>query len=258
LIQLHLDAFSDCSSLKEITIPSNADVYIGASEDYLYFEKIYCSQLFQAIIAWDIPSVKKIFMSNSMMCMTITRNNWYLKEINLPKDFHPDLDHRACGGASLIQNYLDDYFHILDYDPVIRIDFNCQSLDIIVVSPQNPYVDSREDCNAVIETETNILFLGCCNTIVPNSVSAIADCAFQDCRKLKTIRIPDSVVAIGDYAFSGCYNLTEIQLPNSITSIGEKVFPHCKSFKKIIIPKGSRQRFIKMGLKEYSDILVEE
>ena len=61
--------------------------------------------------------------------------------------------------------------------------------------------DSREDCNAIIETETNILLCGCKNTIIPNSVTSI-----------------------GSSAFSGCTGLTSITIPNSVTSIGNDTF----------------------------------
>lgn len=48
------------------------------------------------------------------------------------------------------------------------------------------------------------------NVIIGNSVTSIADYAFQDCSGLTSIEIPGSVTSIGNYAFSGCSNLTSI------------------------------------------------
>ena len=49
----------------------------------------------------------------------------------------------------------------------------------IVVDPENPNFDSRNDCNAIIETSTNELTTGCKNTVIPNSVTAIGNNAFK-------------------------------------------------------------------------------
>lgn len=61
--------------------------------------------------------------------------------------------------------------------------------------------DSRNDCNAIIEKESNKLINGCKNTVIPNSVSAIGANAFYGCSSLTSVTIPNSVTAIGDYAF---------------------------------------------------------
>ena len=241
--EIGLWAFGQCSALSEIHLSNNlTNVQQEVFEGCPNIEKIYCSQMSEIFL--ELPSVKEIHTDN--LTMQITKRNWYLKEVRLPEDYYPTWNIE-------VGNLLEEFLMRNGLGEI-----NCQSLDRITVSSHNQNFDSREDCNAIIDTKANKLLLGCHNSIIPNGITAIANYAFKDCRKLKTIRIPESVVAIGDYAFSGCYNLTEIRLPNSTSSIGEKAFPLCKSFKKIIIPKGTRQRFIKMGLKDYYDILVEE
>ena len=74
----------------------------------------------------------------------------------------------------------------------------CSGLTSIVVSEGNLLYDSRDNCNAIIETATNTLITGCQNTTIPNSVTSI-----------------------GNYAFYGCSGLTSVTIPNSVTSIGE-------------------------------------
>ena len=85
---------------------------------------------------------------------------------------------------------------------------NCSSLSAITVDKNNEYYDSRNNCNAVIETDSDVLILGCKNTNIPNTVSQIGEGAFDGCTQLESITIPDNVTAIGDYAFEGCTGLT--------------------------------------------------
>ena len=84
----------------------------------------------------------------------------------------------------------------------------CSSLVSMVVESGNTKYDSRDNCNAIIETATNILIAGCQNTIIPNSVTSIGNGAFYYCRSLTSIVIPNSVTSIGDRAFVGCSSLT--------------------------------------------------
>ena len=81
---------------------------------------------------------------------------------------------------------------------------NCSGLTSIEVESGNPNYDSRNNCNAIIETSTNTLIAGCKNTIIPNSVKKIGEYAFYGCSGLTSLTIPNSVKNIGEYAFYGC------------------------------------------------------
>ena len=100
----------------------------------------------------------------------------------------------------------------------------------------NTKYDSRENCNAIIETETNTLIAGCKNTIIPNSVTSIGDNAFTWCNGLTSITIPNSVTSIGEGAFRGCSELTSVVIGNSVTSIGNEAFASCYGLTSITIP----------------------
>ena len=101
--------------------------------------------------------------------------------------------------------------------------------DGIVVDPENPNFDSRNDCNAIIETSTNELTTGCKNTVIPNSVTAIGNNAFKGITGMTSIEIPNSVVSIGDNAFAFCFDLTgDLVIPNSVETIGESAFFQCE------------------------------
>lgn len=79
--------------------------------------------------------------------------------------------------------------------------FESCSLTSIVVESGNTKYDSRDNCNAIIETATNILIVGCDNTVIPNGVTSIGDWAFTDCDGLTSVTIPNSVTTIGNSAF---------------------------------------------------------
>ena len=113
----------------------------------------------------------------------------------------------------------------------------CSGLTSIVVNDDNTKYDSRENCNAIIETATNTLIAGCQSTAIPNSVTSIGSYSFYYCESLTSITIPNSVTSIGDWAFTGCSSLTSITLPNSVTSIGDYAFLHCQSLTSITIPE---------------------
>ena len=122
----------------------------------------------------------------------------------------------------------------------------------ISVSPDNPKYDSREDCNAVIEKETNSLIWGCANTIIPDTVIAVGDRAFDDCKGLTSISIPNGVTTIGERAFAGCENLIKVHFPDSLTEIGNGAFLDCFSLQEIVIP----DNVTKIGEDAFGEITI--
>ena len=146
---------------------------------------------------------------------------------------------------------------------------SCKDLTGIVVSEGNKVYDSRNNCNALIETESNTLIKGCKSTVIPNSVTKIENLAFDGCTGLTSIVIPDSVTEIGRMAFSDCTGLVSIVvsegnkvydsrnncnaiiktatnkmiagcsktvIPDSVTEIGERAFYGCTGLTSIVIP----------------------
>ena len=125
-------------------------------------------------------------------------------------------------------------------DSVTSIDYSafggCTGLTSITVDENNAVYDSRNNCNAIIETATNKLISGCKNTVILDSVTSIEDFAFSGCTGLTSITIPDSVTSIGWRTFEGCTNLTSITIPNSLTSIEDGAFSGCTGLTSLTIP----------------------
>ena len=115
---------------------------------------------------------------------------------------------------------------------------DCSSLTSMVVSSGNTTYDSRDNCNAIIETATNTLISGCKNTVIPNSVTSFGEFAFYGCSSLTMVEIPNSVTSIGDYTYAYCTGLTSVTIPNSVTTIGHAAFWNCSGLTSVEIGNG--------------------
>lgn len=111
----------------------------------------------------------------------------------------------------------------------------CPELSQIFVVEDNTTFDSRDNCNAIIETATSTLVVGCCQSIIPQSVTALGSHAFEDCADLTDVELPEELVTIGDYCFSGCTGIEDIVLPATLASIGEKAFAGCVNLGTIFV-----------------------
>lgn len=109
----------------------------------------------------------------------------------------------------------------------------CNGINSIVVAAGNNYYDSRENCNALIQTATNLLLKGSNTTVIPSTVTAIAAEAFFSCSGLTSVTIPDSVTSIGAYSFYGCGGLTSVTIGGGVTSIAYGAFGNCSNLTSI-------------------------
>lgn len=82
-------------------------------------------------------------------------------------------------------------------------------INSITVDPENLFFDSRNNCNAIIETNTNALLQGSATTVIPNDIVEIKNSAFNG-QNITSITIPESVTSIGEGAFNGCRLLTSV------------------------------------------------
>ena len=231
-------AFWDCSSLSSITIP---DSVTSIGEEAFW----YCSGLSSITISDSVTSIEyRTFEGcSSLSSITIPASvtsigemAFYgcsgLSSITIPDSVTSIGEFAFCGCSSLSSITIPASVISIGR----RAFYECSGLNSIKVEDGNKIYDSRENCNALIETKTNHLIIGCNNAVIPNGVISIGESAFGDCSGLKNVTIPDSVTRIEQHAFSGCSGLGSITIPDSVTIIEWNAFGGCSGLKSVTIP----------------------
>ncbi len=101
--------------------------------------------------------------------------------------------------------------------------FMSSGITTLTVSPENPVYDSRDNCNAVIETDTDKLIIGIYGTKIPETIRTIGSHAFESSHELSTLEIPVGVTTIEDYAFDECGSLANLTIPKTVKNIGKNL-----------------------------------
>ena len=218
LKKIDSEAFQGCSSLTKLTLPDSV-MSIGKGAF------CGCSGLTELTLPNSVKSIgdgafadcsglTELTLSNSLVSIGGNAFRWCseLTELTLPNSV-TSIGYAAFGG--------------------------CSGLEKITVDGGNKRYDSRDNCNSIIDTETNTLIVGCKNSVIPNGVTSIGDSAFGWCSELTELVLPNSVTRIGDSAFEYCSGLTELTLPNSVASIGDSAFYVCSGLEKITVESGN-------------------
>jgi len=215
-------AFSGCTSLQTITFPERLET-IGENA-YSGCENLQSITLPESLVNIencafaDCKAIKSISIPKNVQ---MTDNSGYYSPF------------KGCTSLEIITiecenfgNWFNDLTSIKSIhlgEGVKNITYyssfkGLTGLETIIVDDDNAVYDSRDNCNAVIETVTNTLLQGCNTTTIPESVTAIGEGAFSGMTGITEITLPADITDIGGEAFYGCTAL------NTINSYIEKPF----------------------------------
>ena len=116
-----------------------------------------------------------------------------------------------------------------------RVFYNSKNIENLILSKTLSTIDTEAFYNSALKS-----------VIVPNGVTTIEKCAFQNCSELKDVTFQeDSQLRTieGGYsygAFYGCTSLTSIEIPASVQTIGEAAFEACVKLATVKFDKESR------------------
>lgn len=214
VIRIGEEAFHGCESLTSVTIPNS----VTSIEERAFSG---CTSLTSFTIPGSVTKIGRYAFEDCERLTSISISDG-VKEIG----------NGAFAGTGLKSIIIPASVTDFGNNDIF---YGCIDLNEIVVMDGNMKYDSRNNCNAVIETATNTLLAGCSNTVIPNSITTIAD-AFSGCKGLKSITIPNNVTTIGDHAFSSCINLISVTISNNVKNIGEEAFKGCTALNSIALP----------------------
>ena len=185
-------AFSFCSSLSEIVIPSSV-ASIGDSA----FS--WCSSLSEIVIPSSVTSIGDSAFSR---CDS-------LLEIVIPSSV------TSIGDSAFYDCYsLSEIVIPSSVTSIGKGAFSfCDSLSEIVIPSSVTSIGDNafSSCDSLSEI------------VIPSSVTSIGDWAFSSCDSLSEIVIPSSVTSIGDDAFYNCYFSDNLK-QELISRFGDKIF----------------------------------
>ena len=73
---------------------------------------------------------------------------------------------------------------------------------------------------------------------IPDTIRAIGDSAFENCKGLKSVTLPSGLKKIGEYAFGGT-GLTAVTIPAGVEYLGQFAFNLCSDLTSLTIQPGS-------------------
>ena len=220
-------AFANCSQMQSIVIPKNVQAVGGGifyycdalesvtvDEENPYFDSRGCNAIFETATNTLLDGCKTSVIPEGVTAISYMA--FYhvhgMGTLTLP--------------STVTSLGLGCFFGMMDIEELTIPESvtsigdealgNMNELSSLVVEEGNPVYDSRNNCNAIIETATNTLISGCKTSIIPGTVTAIGYCAF-DSTPLQKVTIPASVEEIDELAFRLCSSLYAVSVASGNT-----------------------------------------
>ena len=217
------NAFAYCEALKSITVDANNSAYDSRNNCNALIEKA-TNTLMRGCGTTIIPNTVQIIGQHAFAgCLN-------LSDASIPNSVTTIEDNAFSNCRALTSVVIPSSVTKLYQQSFSE----CSSLKSIRVDENNRTYDSRNNCNAVIETATKTLLIGCQSTIIPKGITSIADRSFMNCEKLDSVKIPYGVTSIGNNAFYNCRGLVYVEIPNSVKTINYGAFNECYNIQTVV------------------------
>lgn len=260
LTTLRDNAFNDCRSLKTIALPNP----LTTIPNYAFYN---CRSLESITLPNSLTEIKGDAFTNCVNLKSVTlpstmtaidgfTNCTSLGSVTFPEGLTSIQGFQNCTSMKsiAIPASVTRIYNAFD---------GCTGVETATVDADNKYYDSRDNCNCIINSQTDEIIFGCNNSTIPSTVKRITN--FGGNQNM-TVHIPANVEYIYNGAFrnvggivvdagnatydsrdnsncvvetasntliSACINTT---IPNTVTAIGWYSFARIANLKSVSIP----------------------
>ena len=211
LVSLQGQPFFSCGSLRSINVSTGNPIF-DSRDNCNAIIKTKENELVVGCVGTTIPNSVKTIGSHAYGTAT-------LREIIIPDNIDSIADYAYSSVKNIEKITIGKGLRVLGQSCFAQ----SSEIKSITVSTDNPYLDSRNNCNAIIETKNNKLLFGCDITVIPNSVETIGELAYSG-SNLMMIVVPNTVTGIEDRAFGVTDNLRSITIGQNVKYLGKYLF----------------------------------
>ena len=230
---IKMGAFQGCTELTDFTFPSHTitierQAFYGSGLKGVTLTE---NMILDQAVFYECNNLTSIIIADGVTAIPTWTFGWSstFTEVNFPSSVTTIHDFAFYNCDGLKEVYIPASITYIG----MEVFNSCSALESIYVAVDNPVYDSRENCNALVETATNTLLTGCKNTVMPASITTIGSSAFFDVVGLTEFTIGSGVTYIGNSAFAACSNLTSIVIPESVIEIDDVAFAYCSALQRI-------------------------
>ncbi len=241
-------AFSYCDALKTMTIPksvtsinraifsydNNMETIVVEAGNPVYSSPNNCNAIILTAENKLIQGCKATVIPEGVECIGEYAFNGFseLKTIKLPSSLKA-IEYLAFYQSGLTSIVIPKGMTNLSHGSF----HSCVDLTSIRMESGGTKYSSPAGSNAIVETASGTLIVGCQTTIIPKNIKRIEQNAFAGHTPITELTIPNGVEEIGSAAFQYT-NIETIVLPHSVKKVEDGIFSSCAKLKTVYIGSG--------------------